>query len=52
MSTGRARRELGWSPQHSSTDALAELIAGMRDGADDQTVALARATGGPLRLRE
>jgi len=30
MSTTRIR-ELGWEPQHSSTDALAELLASMRD---------------------
>ncbi len=33
MDTGRARRELGWTPQHQATDALAELLAGMRAGA-------------------
>jgi nucleoside-diphosphate-sugar epimerase len=32
LDTGRARRELGWSPTVSATDALAELIAGMRQG--------------------
>ena len=52
MSTERARRELGWSPKHAATDALAELVAGMREGADDQTAPLARATGGPARVRE
>ncbi len=32
MSTERARRELGWSPRHSSVDALAELVDAMADG--------------------
>ncbi|MGI8903576.1 MAG: NAD-dependent epimerase/dehydratase family protein [Solirubrobacteraceae bacterium] len=52
MSTERARRELGWTPYHSSIDALGELVAGMRNGADDQTAPLARATSGPARVRE
>jgi UDP-glucose 4-epimerase len=52
MSTRRAREALHWSPQHSSLEAIGELISGMRDGADDQTAPLARATSGPGRLRE
>jgi nucleoside-diphosphate-sugar epimerase len=52
MSTQRAREELHWSPQRSSLDAIAELISGMRDGAQDHTAPLARATSGPGRLRE
>lgn len=52
MSTERARRELGWTPYHSSIDAIGELVAGMRNGADDQTAPLARATSGPARVRE
>jgi hypothetical protein len=52
MSTERARRELEWTPRHSAIAAIEELIAGMRDGADDQTAPLARATSGPLRIRE
>lgn len=31
MSTDRARRELGWRPTVSSTDALAEIVEGMAD---------------------
>ncbi len=31
MDSGRARRELGWSPSVSAKDALAELVEGMRD---------------------
>jgi UDP-glucose 4-epimerase len=52
MSTERAHRELDWTPRHSAIDAIGELVAGMRDGADDQTPPLARATSGPLRMRE
>ncbi|MFZ0088523.1 MAG: NAD-dependent epimerase/dehydratase family protein [Solirubrobacteraceae bacterium] len=52
MSSERARRELGWAPRHSATEALLELVAGMRDGADDDTPPLARSTSGPLRVRE
>jgi UDP-glucose 4-epimerase len=52
MSTERARTVLGWTPRVSSTDALRELVAGLRTGAEDDTAPLARATGGPLRIRE
>ena len=52
MSVERARGELGWSPRHSSTEAVEELVAGLRDAADDQTAPLARATSGPARVRE
>jgi len=37
MSTDRARRELGWSPQHSSTATLLELLEGIRTGAGAST---------------
>ncbi len=52
MDSGRARRELGWSPQHGSTDTLWELLDGMRRGSDYPTPPLARSTSGPLRIRE
>jgi nucleoside-diphosphate-sugar epimerase len=52
MKTGRARRELGWEPRFSSTEALEELLAGMRAGRDADTPPLARQTSGPLRIRE
>jgi UDP-glucose 4-epimerase len=42
MDTGRARRELGWSPQTSATEALKELLQGMHDGADYPTPPLSR----------
>ncbi|GAA2128653.1 NAD-dependent epimerase/dehydratase family protein [Nocardioides bigeumensis] len=34
MDTTRARTELGWDPRVSATDALDELVRGMRDGAN------------------
>ncbi|MEO8967478.1 MAG: hypothetical protein ABI355_07745 [Solirubrobacteraceae bacterium] len=52
MSTDRARRELDWTPHHSSIDAINELVAGMRDGADGGAPPLARSTSGPARVRE
>jgi UDP-glucose 4-epimerase len=52
MSTRRAREELGWTPRRPADDALRELAAGMRDEAELTTPPLARATSGPLRLRE
>lgn len=52
MSTERARRELGWSPRRTALEAIGELAAGMRDGADDRTAPLARSTSGPARIRE
>jgi nucleoside-diphosphate-sugar epimerase len=52
MDSGRARAELGWTPQRSSTDALAELISGLRAGDDLNTPPLAGASSGPGRVRE
>ena len=52
MSTERARAELGWAPGRTAIEAISELAAGMRDGADDQTAPLARSTSGPARIRE
>jgi UDP-glucose 4-epimerase len=52
MSTERARRELAWTPRHTAIEAISELAAGMRDGADDRTAPLARSTSGPFRIRE
>jgi nucleoside-diphosphate-sugar epimerase len=37
MDAGRARRELGWSPRWSATDTLADVLAGMREGAGRAT---------------
>jgi UDP-glucose 4-epimerase len=52
MSSDRAREELGWSPRVSATDAIRELMRGMRDAADAPTPPLAGSTSGPARARE
>jgi nucleoside-diphosphate-sugar epimerase len=52
MDSSRAHAELGWTPRYRGTEALAELLEGMRKGADYPTPPLARATSGPLRIRE
>ena len=52
LDSARARRELGWAPTKTGTEALSELIAAMRQGKDYATPPLARATSGPLRIRE
>ncbi|HEY1855201.1 MAG TPA: NAD-dependent epimerase/dehydratase family protein [Solirubrobacterales bacterium] len=52
MDVSRARRELGWSPEYESLDALAELLNGLREGRDFPTPPLAAGTGGPARLGE
>ena len=52
MDCTRAREELGWRPEHTSVDALRELIDGIRDSAGIDTPPLARRSGGPLRIRE
>jgi UDP-glucose 4-epimerase len=41
MRTDRARRELGWSPGTSATEALAEALAGMAQGSGADTAPLA-----------
>jgi hypothetical protein len=52
MDVTRAREELGWSPRHSSSDALRDLLAGMREGAGMDTPPLEPGGAGPLRARE
>jgi hypothetical protein len=52
MDTRRAREELGWAPTHTATDALLELLAGMREPAGLGTPPLDPRAGGPLRVRE
>jgi nucleoside-diphosphate-sugar epimerase len=52
MSTERARSELGWSPRHSSGEALTELLAGIRDSAGGNTPRLAPQAGGRFRAGE
>ncbi len=52
MDTGRARQELGWTPQRSAEDAFLDLLAGLREGAGLDTPLLSSKTGGPSRIRE
>jgi UDP-glucose 4-epimerase len=52
MDVTRARRELGWTPRHSSGDALLELLAGIREGAGTPTPPLDPRSSGPARARE
>jgi UDP-glucose 4-epimerase len=52
MDTTRARTELGWTPRRTSGQALLDLLQGMREGAQEVTPPLARATSGPMRIRE
>jgi nucleoside-diphosphate-sugar epimerase len=52
MDTGRARRELGWEPRRSSTDAVRALLEGLREGAGLATPPLEPGGAGPARLRE
>jgi UDP-glucose 4-epimerase len=52
MDTSRVRTQLGWTPRHSATEALLELIEGMRDGAGADTPPLSPQTTAPARLRE
>jgi UDP-glucose 4-epimerase len=52
MDVSRARSELGWSPQHSSSAALLDLIEGIREGAGLETPPLQPGGAGPLRARE
>jgi ferritin-like metal-binding protein YciE len=37
MSSDRARAELNWEPRHSSTEALEELVEGLREGRGGET---------------
>jgi nucleoside-diphosphate-sugar epimerase len=52
MDTRRAREELRWEPRRTSTEALAELIEGMRSQAGLDTPPLEPHAGGPARVRE
>ncbi len=52
MDTTRIRTELGWKPERSSTEALLELLGGMREGAGLDTPPLEPGGAGPLRARE
>jgi UDP-glucose 4-epimerase len=52
MDAARAHRELGWSAEYTSGEALLDLIEGLRDRAGLETPPLAPGAGGPLRLGE
>ncbi len=52
MDTTRVRTELGWKPRWSSSEALLDLLAGMREGAGLDTPPLEPGGAGPLRARE
>jgi nucleoside-diphosphate-sugar epimerase len=52
MDTTRARVELGWRPKRTASEALLELIDGMRESAGAPTPPLDPSAGGPGRVRE
>jgi len=52
MDVSRAREELGWTPKRGATEALGELLAGMRHGEGFDTPPLAAGAGGPARIGE
>lgn len=52
MDTSRALHELGWKPQHTSFEALTDLIDGMSSGAGLDTPPLQPGSKGALRVKE
>ena len=52
MDVTRARQELGWTPAHTSAEALLDLLDGMRRGQGVPTPPLDPRTSGPARARE
>jgi UDP-glucose 4-epimerase len=52
LRSDRARAELGWAPTIPATEALAEVLRGLREGAGDPTPPLRRHAGGRARIRE
>jgi UDP-glucose 4-epimerase len=52
MDSSRARRELGWEPRRASTDAVRELLEGLRGGRGLETPPLDPDTTGPARTGE
>jgi UDP-glucose 4-epimerase len=52
LDTKRAREELGWTPMRSGEEAIADVLAGMREGAGLATPPLSPRTSGPARVRE
>jgi nucleoside-diphosphate-sugar epimerase len=52
MDTRRAREELGWTAARSATEALHDLLAGLRDPVGGPTPPLDLHAGGPGRIGE
>jgi len=52
MDVTRAERELGWTPHRTATEALVELVQGLRTRRGAPTPVLAPDADGPLRVRE
>jgi nucleoside-diphosphate-sugar epimerase len=52
LDSARAREELGWEPERTGEEAIADLLAGMREGAGLATPPLSPRTRGPARVRE
>jgi nucleoside-diphosphate-sugar epimerase len=52
MDSSRAHRELGWTPRFSSSEALEDLLDGLREGRGLATPPLDPGSGGPARIRE
>jgi nucleoside-diphosphate-sugar epimerase len=48
----RAREELGWTPRFTGTEALLEVLEGIREGAGIETPPLSPRAGGPARVEE
>jgi UDP-glucose 4-epimerase len=52
MDVTRVHEELAWEPERRADEALLDVLAGVREGAEDETPPLARGAGGPVRIRE
>jgi UDP-glucose 4-epimerase len=52
LDSSRAREQLGWTPQHTAVEAIADLLAGLRDAAGLETPPLSPRTSGAARIRE
>jgi UDP-glucose 4-epimerase len=52
LDSSRAHERLGWAPRFSSTQALLDLLKGLREREGADTPPLAADAGGPLRVRE